>query len=255
MQVLNKMKRKFKTLLIKVKARRDSLVDRYFIHDLKNHIHGIELFLEHKRDLHQALNLVEMEKLQHEFKQMKELINRHYQAESVPSVINLVEAKRLVKCNLEKFMSKSQFKLSLKIEPLIFPRHKGLESASFLRIITNLIKNMAESGKQQIQVKMKVTDCLEMEFRNDLMTSVNSRDEVTERINLLVLELSDKNGQKKKAQDHSQLGLRSIDHLVKMSGGTFDFCVEGGEWVAKVSLPLLDILVSQKEDQKLSKSA
>jgi hypothetical protein len=255
MKVLSKLKRKFKTLLKKIKAQRDALTDRYFVHDLRNHIHGIDLFLDHKRDLHAPLSLIEIEKLQHELMQMKELINRHYQHESVPLVINLVEAKRLVKCNLEKFLNRPQFKLSLKIEPLLFPRNKGIESASFIRIVTNLIKNMAESGKHSIQVKMKVTDRLEMEFRNDLMTAVNSRDEVTARLEQLVLELSESNASKKKGQRHDHLGLRSIDHLVKSCGGDFDFFIEEGEWVAKVSLPIVDMLMQIKEEQKLSKIA
>lgn len=114
-----------------------------------------------------------------------------------------------------------------KVYSIYFPR--------VLRIVTNLIKNMADHHAKNIKLDFT------RENNNLIIQTSNSFGKMSETSTNLLEALE----QEREAEKRRGLGLLSIEEITKQEKGDYLFKIENGKWVNQIILPL------SKEDKKV----
>jgi hypothetical protein len=227
--------------------------ERLFFHDLINHTHGLQLYLNQRIAQNISISPSECELLTREIKTLQSLIKDHFHLNHknlphTPDWVNFSSAElslmSLIQTYLPTPMVKTFIHLSgeLSYEKSVSSRANILlHFPTFYRIMNNLIKNMAEARCREVHLNFDYGNHgLIIETRNKFNSS-NDLKSLADKIDQLILDGS---------PDYNKLGLESIHHLAQEAGGVFEFEVSNDEWVNRISLPK-----NKDQEQKVLKVA
>lgn len=219
------------------------LIDKelFFVHDLINHIHGLDLFLSFKSSTKNGLKKDECDEVLKEIKTLKGLVRDHYQVghknlSKQKELIGISEGVDSVKRLFNTFLRQSidvKFVLSKELDEVKYS--KRFHSPSFMRMITNLIKNIEEQKTSSIIVYFSFSENNFMiRFENKLALKLMGQE--------LGKKLQENMMKGENSVILSGLGLDSVSYLAKEMGGDFKFNIVDGKWVSSLTIPCLDFI-------------
>jgi hypothetical protein len=200
--------------------------DSIFYHDVLNQIHSLNLFFEQKISSSQSIGIDEIKMLSDEITVLEKLLKRHFRPEQ-QMIGDKNPGEPIIKCSeLIKTLCSSYFSESceLNIEGLeVFELKYTIDFSSFHRVITNIIKNIAESGATKVELFFMIDKgFLKIGCQNNFSP-----------------EKSNKSG------PNRGFGLSSIQTLVKHLGGSYHSFVEGDNWHTAIEFPIFSQEVLQ----------
>lgn len=217
--------------------------DRMFFHDVINHTHALNLFLQQKVSTDATMQEQEIYAVMNEVKSLQSLVSDHYgfKHKNLLSTLNWVELDfamggfhrmihSLLPGNIE-----IQIEQDGKLDRSKVDRSRMnlmIHYPSFIRVCTNLIKNIAEQKPKKAYFSFEASErSIIIHFKNKMghLHSV-SRD--------LEHALSDNILSADQAEVSDHLGLESVQSLCLDNGGNFEFKIDDGHWTAIVELPL-----------------
>jgi len=220
---------------------------RLFFHDLVNQTHGIGLFLNYKINVKQNLSLSECEALASEIKIMQSLIKDHFHLnhKNLTNSYDLVPFESVrtgLAYLIESFLPvhrvsvdcrfKGQLDLKLDIEER---RKCYVHQASFFRIMTNIVKNIAESGSEKMELEFTYNQQgLTVLVKNMIFNLKSDQQNLSAKLKELIL---NENKSYKSNILFEGLGLESISNICQKLGGHFNFGLHDGSWVTEIFLP------------------
>ncbi len=214
--------------------------ERLFFHDLINHTHGLLLFINLRQSQKRGLKAEEIEVLSSEIKTLQSLIKDHFGLghknllgtfDWVPFSSALISLTGLIHTYLPQNLASTfiHFKGELSYEKSVMEREKCLiYFPVFYRIMNNLIKNIAESGSDEVNFYFDYGDNgLTIETRNNF----NNKERIRKLADVLGQVILDE------STNDNRFGLESIHHLTLESGGLFEFEVANDLWINRILLP------------------
>ncbi len=218
--------------------------ERLFFHDVINHTHGLNLFLQQKVSANDVIVAEEIGALMGEVKALQSLVADHfgYKHKNLLSTLEWVEIDyamasfhRLVHTLIPSDVE-IRFEQSGLLDRARHDRSRlefEIHYPTFLRVCTNLVKNIAEQRPRVADFSFEAhAHALCMRFKNKMGRLHETSRDLEHALSYTIL-----------AADHSdhereQLGLESVQVLCAEHGGHFDFAIDNGEWVAQVELPM-----------------
>jgi len=207
------------------------VTEKLFFHDLINHTHGLLLSLESRRD--QATDKEAREQFghfAHEIEKLQLLVQDHYKYHHK----NLKGLKPYLKVSELEAEAHRIFENYLPAPDWNIHWHGDvsfdgeLPAATFVRIITNLAKNMAESHAMEGEIHLSTNpDQLVIKTRNRISKEYRPDPSAPWKHHAL-------NDQFRELGS----GLKSIHRQCQSLKGQFLFVVEGEYWVNKLTIPL-----------------
>ncbi len=146
--------------------------DEIFFHDLMNQIHSFSLFLAHKKEAG-SVNQEEITILQEEITQLKNLVQTHFSLGHRNAVentewISFDKIQNEIVSLTERYLP--QANLSFQGNILINPSECFVHANSFMRILTNMLKNIAENSNGYAQITFNYdTQGLTVKAINDIL--------------------------------------------------------------------------------------
>lgn len=201
---------------------------RLFFHDILNHTHGINLFLSQKIHQTQGLTPEETLLIHSEMQKLQQFIkSRNSSNEELTGLSEcLLQIKNLVK----NFLPENKFQVRINFSNCEFLTEKWSISTDSSRILTNIIKNIADHGSGKVDLRF---ECIDGKFICQTTNEIHIS-EFGERVS----------GQ--------GLGLESVHKLSRALGGSFASFSSEGLWKNKIILPLSS---SQAKNFHTKKSA
>ncbi len=234
--------------------------ERYFFHDLVNHTHGVQLLLSSRIRKNCGLEPHEVGAISQEIGALQQLIHEHFGLghknlgpkaswrpfkECIEGCHNIVRAF-LDSEEVEVFY---QFKGTVSEYDIKNPINQNIELpfVVFHRILTNLVKNCAESHSKRVEFTFTGDhEGLHLTLKNEVYKKRERGYELGKTLESLISEESDKEDGLK------GLGLESIESLALGAGGSFHFYIHDGHWTSEVFLPFKEPLT--QNDPNLLKS-
>lgn len=221
-----------------------------FVHDLVNAVHGLQLYIDTKlAGSKRNLTQYELAQIQLDLKSIKSLIKDYYHIEhkNLYNTFQWVDRDMVRNCaqNLtENFLASHVKEYDLEFELDDFDCDFSLHLPSFIRIYSNLVKNIAEKKSSQAHIKIFVDkNFLVVETKNSL-SQLQARDQnlAQQLAQAITLGQSESLTRATEAK-----GLLSTHRLSHSQGGSFHFWISDDYWCNRVLLPLKKM---QKLDQK-----
>ncbi|MBT3236465.1 MAG: hypothetical protein HN353_10980 [Bdellovibrionales bacterium] len=241
--------------------------NRLFFHDIINHTHGLQLFLRGRVDQEQGISAIECGLIANDIELMQAQLQDHfgYRHRNLASD-TVIQPFALLKSDVESIISnflpsdrveleiifKSQSEVpdyqptvvpitwisNRKSEDVVTQRGSALHIPSFIRILTNLVKNISDDRSRSVQVIFyDRPEGLTIITKSRLFQSDSSLEDVR-RDGVEHLFSHEGDGTNSSGLDRSSgLGHESIAKLCQEQGGSFDFIIEGEFWVNQVFLP------------------
>jgi len=214
---------------------------RLFFHDLINHTHGLLLFLNHKLQEGQHIKNPEISTLSAEIRLMQSLIQDHF----------ALKHKNLKRHDDYGPLSAAKGAIDHLLNTYLNPRmvevnvaYNGqglgdLHYPSLFRILSNLIKNAAEVGSDQLYLIFESSvHGLKLTVKNRTVGLWNNPEQLSHRLEGIILQddvMGDESGEL--SVEERGLGLESVQELAAEQGGSFEFRVEGDYWIGIADLP------------------
>jgi len=215
--------------------------DYLFFHDIINQTHGIGLFLEHKSLVKEAIKPDETISILHELKTLQGLIKNHFKLghknlDVGPEVVPFQKCKSGIDHLLNTFLSDSTIKKEVSYLGLLndhdFESKNFVHYPSFIRIMTNLIKNVAEKkSKHLILVFDYQEDGLYLTLKNTVYDLEQDVHHLASKLERIILDHE---------TSHRGLGgkgIESISYLCQEQKGYFNFYISDSFWVNEIFLP------------------
>ncbi len=205
----------------------DKSQESIFFHDLINHTHSLILFLAQKRALEKSIDQKEIMMIEQEIRLIQNLLKNRFNIKhknldedsrdlDLFSAILLIDS--LIKMYLPSNFYKTEVQYGFNFYTVINSSKKNeyfLNSASFHRIMGNLIKNISETKNHEVNVFIDIyQDQLSIETSNFNVDS-NARNKAK-----------------------SGYGIASINSLASRMGGKYEFESNGNLWLNRLILPL-----------------
>ena len=234
--------------------------ERLFFHDVINHTHGLNLFLQQKLSSNDVLVPDEVKAMMGEVKALQSLVAHHYgfKHKNLLTTLEWVEIDyamasfhRLLHTMLPTEIE-IRFHQSGMLDRRIYDRSRlnlMVHYPTFLRVCTNLVKNIAEQSPKIADFSFEAQmGMLSLCFKNKMGHLHDTKKDLEHALSHTIL-----------AADHDEerehLGLESVQVLCQEHGGHFDFSIVEGEWVARVDLPLKNIADLPQNANDLKKAA
>ena len=210
------------------KIKKKTSDERLFYHDVTNHLHGLSLFLESKEQKSSGLTSSELSQVKEEivllqalFKEHSSFNHRHLEIAQThvreEDLTRRIDHLLMLYLPADSFLVTTSLKGSLNGEVQV-PWSLNV----FSRIITNLVKNIAENSGREVLIEIELTShSLTFLTRN------------------LVLEQN-------KQVHRASLGLKSTAQLCHECGGEFSYEKRDGSWFNQVILPLTEKAIIKK---------
>ncbi|HLE11494.1 MAG: hypothetical protein A2504_14475 [Bdellovibrionales bacterium RIFOXYD12_FULL_39_22] len=202
--------------------------DRLFFHDLINQTHSINLFLENRISSEKEITLTDASMLKKEIAIIQALIENHFGYKhknlvSLTEFVNFDLLKKHVVTLCDNYFRPSHIKFEIKYDEAFAETHGGdgckVHHSSFIRILTNLVKNIAEIKSSHVILHFYQSEKgLEFIIKNKFIHYKEGSV-----------------GQ----QEHKMggLGIESVAYLSTNLGGQYKFFLEGDYWVSNIFLP------------------
>lgn len=219
--------------------------ERFFFHDLINHTHGLNLFLNQKISQRSLVSIDELHMLKKEIITLQSLITDHfdYRHKNLNQVLDIVPfdvAKAAVLNLTRNFLPSNRVKTVIVFDGLISDEQEKsqylkckVHYPSFYRIMNNLIKNISEARPREVELYFNYSnEGLFIEAKNSIIRIVDDKQDLALTLGNLILDED-----KKKETEREAVGLDSIQILCQENGGHFHFEIIENRWVSKVFLP------------------
>lgn len=213
------------------------VTERLFFHDLINHTHGIMLSIEAKKN-----PTVELMQIKDEIQKLQLLVSDHYKyhhkdLKGLKLFFKVSELEIEAKKVFENYMPSPDWKLHWHSD-IVFDGQ--ISAAQFIRIVTNIAKNMAESKSMEAEVYFHAgIDKLQIKTKNRISKEYHSGPSEIWKHHALTDQMRDLGS-----------GLKSVHKQCLALKGQFHFSVEGEFWINKVTLP-----IAARDYLKLDKKA
>lgn len=234
--------------------------DRLFFHDVINHTHGLNLFLQQKISSDEVIMRDELHGMMGEVKALQSLVADHYgyKHKNLLSTLEWVELDyamagfhRLLNTMLPAEIE-IRFHQSGMLDRRMYDRSRlnlSVHYPTFLRVCTNLVKNVAEQMPRIADFAFEAQEgVLRLTFKNKMGRLHETSKDLEYALSDTIL-----------AADHDEerehLGLESVQVLCLEHGGKFDFSIVDGEWVAHVELPLKTLNATKSPEEEIQKKA
>ena len=244
--------------------------ERLFYHDLMNHLHGMGLFLESYSYKANELTNSHIKNLLQELQMTQGMVESFFDwphknkinVKTGPAV-TLCELRPLIDHYLDIYCRTQGMNVTVEWKgdlahsrPEAKQQECTVHGHAFVRIITNILKNIFEGHAEDVQVTF------EGEARQLLVliknTQFHASHDLSDARELAKLILKNVAGPGDMAQNDGH-GLDSIDELCQSLGGSFKFYLEDGWWYTQIHLPyfseslISDRGVEMKQDFEASK--
>lgn len=218
--------------------------ERLFFHDLINHTHGLNLYLNHKIAASKGLSVQEVKNVYDEIRLMQSLIKDHY-GYGHKNLVNTYDyvpfefAKKGIYALIRTFLPENKVRCEFSFEDFLSTENKDGHSClihypSFHRILTNLVKNISETRSTRVRFIFSYDEeGLRLEVKNRFISLANERDALEKKLSHIILE----GDHRERGLDESGFGIESVNSLCEKEGGRFQFGLEGEEWVSRIFLP------------------
>lgn len=185
--------------------------EKYLLHDLLNHTHGISLFLENRQN--KGLSAKETSNISRELGSLQDILENHFLggSNSEKNVLKLSEVLGQVKSLCEEFLSGIKFDVKTNGDFV----EGQISFNEFLRSLGNVLKNVAESNSSYCEILIENQD---------------------NGISIIVKNTFSRNIKKL----GSGIGLKSTQELLEKVGGLFCFYTHENLWVSRIYLPYLN---------------
>ena len=204
------------------KIKKKTSDERLFYHDVTNHLHGLSLFLESKEQKSDGLTSAELSQVKEEIVLLQALIQEHSSfnhrhLELTKTHIHEEDLTRRIDHLISLYLPDDSFLVTTSLKGSLNGEVQVPWSLNvFSRIVTNLVKNIAENSGREVFIEIELT-ALSLKFL--------TRNKVLE--------------QNKRVQE-SSLGLKSTAQLCHECGGEFFYEKRDGSWFNQVILPLTE---------------
>lgn len=231
------------------KTEEQSEGEKYFFHDLINQTHGLRLFLESYQIKGEDVEFEKISLLLSEIKILQDHLSSHFgkghrNLEEKNLAVNLNFAHMLVENLVQTYLPDNRVKVDYHfqegLQEQVFWLNGQIQMHRFHRIVTNLLKNVAEYRSKYLEIvvsreNQNIVYC----FKNPLSVHEVHQNNLDKFLAKSILE------------DHhrrdSGLGLSSAIELSHQMGGDFSFSIEEGYWVATLKVPVKEkIFLSKK---------
>lgn len=230
------------------KGEENSDYEKFLFHDLINQTHGLRLFLESYQVRGEDVEFEKISLLISEIKILQDHLSshfgkRHKNIESKNLEVSVQFAHMLLENLVQTYLPENRVEVSYLFEENIntsdFWQSGQIEMHRFHRIVTNLIKNVAEYRSKRLMIEIeRENKCLVYTFKNPLSVQENYKNNIDAFLSKSILD----GGNSK----HSGLGLSSVGVLAEKMGGHFEFFIQDGIWVAKLKVPVKYVEASLK---------
>lgn len=220
--------------------------ERYFFHDIINHTHGLNLFLESKILDTKGLTPLDTSRVADEIKLFQTLISDHFgysHKDLGPSgeFVSFEFAKMGLFNLVENFLGADDIDCHMIFKGDIASDFSYQESKkamvhypTFHRVMNNLIKNISEENSKLIEFTFDYDQHgLNITVKNKILSLKENESFLERELEDIILESNVHNLRDRR----SGLGLESIHSLVTEVDGSFHFSIEGEYWVSEVFLP------------------
>ncbi len=214
--------------------------ERLFVHDLVNQTHGLNLYLNFKKNACEDIKPHETEELINEVKILQSLIKDHfhYEHRNLNNTIEWVSFEAFKKAHTkmaESFLPSPICEVSFSYTGWIDPSNDlhlkekcMVHFPSIYRIMVNIVKNMSDGHTTTAEFKFHYDSSgLQIHTRNKLGSFAKEED-LSEGLSRLINE-------EKRLQVGD--GLESIGAISQKLGGSFSFQIIDGYWHNDIWLP------------------
>ncbi|MCB9060977.1 MAG: ATP-binding protein [Halobacteriovoraceae bacterium] len=219
--------------------------ERLFFHDLINHTHSMGLFLQNRISMRMGLDTNESESVYNEIKMLESLVRDHFQY-SHKNLIGLYEyvtfefAKKTLFNLVANFLPPHQIQTKFIFEghisdsvPILERNQYKVYFPYFYRILTNLLKNIAEQGSKQVEMKFDYRDdVLRITIKNNITDLAGQNKNLDLKLQQTIQKISGEG-----VKYSTGLGLESVHELCQELGGEFKFFIEDSCWHSLIILP------------------
>ncbi len=239
---------------IRSRERRDSEKDRLFFHDIINQTHGISLFLNHTISLDKGFSKEEGERIFSEIKTLQALFKDHFgyphkNLSSAYKIIPFSELKPRLSNLIGNYITRDNIKWSINYDESLsdheISKGKMVHLPSFIRIMTNIVKNIVENHSYRIEFFFSYNSdkSLKISVKNYIFYLHEDKKNLMDNLQKIILSDDHKSFDSQERTGKtgiSSQGLASIGRLCEEQGGSFRFFLDEGEdtaWVTEVILP------------------
>lgn len=224
----------------------DGYKNRLFFHDVINQTHGVSLYLNHKLSLDEPLQPDEIRAVDSEIMNLQSILQDHFNMNhknilKLDSVVSFDKAMEGILPVIENYIPKFKAHRSLILKSglqEVVSSGKGGEEypvhfASFIRILTNVIKNISEQSSSEVIFEFDYIETgLNVLIKNKIFRLTESKIHLAENLQDIIL-----SEDQKEERPTSPLGLESIAFLCDSQGGKASFYIENSFWVTQIFLP------------------
>jgi hypothetical protein len=218
----------------------NSEYEKFLFHDLINQTHGLRLFLESYQMRGEDVEFEKISLLISEIKILQDHLSshfgkRHKNLESKNLEVSVGFAHLLLENLVKTYLPENRVQVSYLFEEHLnessFWSQGQIEMHRFHRIVTNLIKNVAEYRSKKLTIEVeRANDDLLYTFKNPMNVQENYKNNIDVFLSKSILNEENNKG--------SGMGLNSVEVLSRKMGGQFEFYIQDGVWVAKLRVPV-----------------
>ncbi len=234
--------------------------DRLFYHDVINQTHGINLFLGNKRVEGKGLMHEEVMVISKEIHILQSLIKDHFDLQhknltnKFSSLASFQEFKESLEALVSTYLGEHQVKYTINyagdlVNTLDGPDICRVHFSSFFRIITNLVKNIAENNSEFASFLFDYDkDGLKILVQNRINQDKSKEEYYLQKLRNVIM-FPERNENSKIV---SGVGLESISYLCDQLGGSVTFAVENDMWITEVFLPVDESVEEKRQEFKVA---
>ncbi len=230
--------------------------DRLFFHDLINQTHNISLFLENRSESKKEILNSDILMLRKEVLIIQTLIEDHFgykHKNSLPAseYIGFDLMKKHIVNLCENYFRPLQIDFEIKFDEEFAKTDEEksckIHQSSFIRILTNLVKNIAEVKSSHVMLHfLQSNRGIDFSIKNKILHLKNQEMGAKQTLPLLILENGMDNTDRTKRQVQG-VGIESVIYLCTNLGGKYQFMLEGDYWISNIFLPSEDALDLQEK--------
>ena len=218
--------------------------DRIFFHDLINQAHSINLYLDNKLRKMSGLEPSEIRSVIREVKTIQMLVQDYFKLSHKNSVNSNIylpfnELRENIDHLFESYLCYPGVEYSLEFKgdlerPMISFDSCLVDSKVLMRVLVNLIKNIAEEKSCDVKAEFLYDqDGLHIAIKNRLFEDKQNPRSSASELEKIILA----GDFPKSKRRETGLGLESVTMLCEESGGKFSFSFDGEYWISIVHLP------------------
>lgn len=211
--------------------------DRFFFHDMINHLYGLSLRLTYRVGKGQGFESHELEDMLGEVMALQSLMTDHfgYKHKDIQNSLELIsftDLRPFITAQISSFLDESCHVCILHQGVLDSSREVPFDQpkvqfTSFYRVFTNLLKNAREANAHNVEIIFDGDfHALSVTMKNDFKHLSQAAIDLNEGLSRAIA------GDTEMVVDYKGLGLAAIENLCLEQGGSFSFEIKDGLWIS-----------------------